>query len=86
MKKVANRYIILDEIKEEKSLLDGFSLSGNDTSQMQVAKGKVIRSSDSIDWLKEGDEILYTKPRSFKIILEDGPHTAITDGNVVVVL
>jgi len=86
MKVVAGDYIIIKEIVEEQAAKEGFSYSSADTSNMHVAKATVIKPSKKHDWVEEGDTILYTKPRAFQILIDGEFLTAITSGNVVVVL
>ena len=77
--KAVNKYIIVEQIKEELKTNSGLLLTGDD-------KGKVIKPGTEVTVINEGDIIYYDKHAGHMMLLQEKPYTIILERDVVVVV
>ncbi len=80
------KYIILDPIKEEVTTESGLLLSGDDTKQLRYGRGLVVASGTEVEHVHAGEELYYDKRSSYTMMIDERPHTIISERDVVVVL
>jgi co-chaperonin GroES (HSP10) len=84
--KAINKYIIIDQIREEVKTSSGILMSGEDMIGIRYKKGLVISPGDNINNIKEGDIIYYDSTAGHTVVLGGDKHTVIQERDVVVVL
>ena len=84
--KAINKYIIIDQIREEVKTSSGILMSGEDMIGIRYKKGLVISPGDNVNNIKEGDIIYYDSTAGHTVVLGGDKHTVIQERDVVVVL
>jgi co-chaperonin GroES (HSP10) len=84
--KAVNKYIIVEQIKEELKTNSGLLLTGDDKDNVRYNKGKVIKPGSQVTVINEGDIIYYDRHAGHMMLLEDKPYTIILERDVVVVV
>jgi co-chaperonin GroES (HSP10) len=80
------KYIVLQPIEEEVTTESGLLLSGEDTSQLRYARGKVVASGTEVTSINAGEELYYDKRSAYSMMIEEVKYTIISERDVVVVL
>ncbi len=83
--KPINKYIIVDDIKEDVKTDSGLLLSGEDKESFRYCKASVIAPGTEVNSIAKGDVVYYDKARSFTMIISGHPRTIIQERDVVVV-
>ena len=81
-----NKYIIVNEIKEEKKTQSGLLLTVDDQAEFRYKLGEVVNPGTNVEVIKSGDRIYYDKNAGHKVMIGDTVHTVILERDVVVVL
>jgi co-chaperonin GroES (HSP10) len=84
--KAINKYIIIDQIREEIKTSSGILMSGEDMIGIRYKKGKVVSPGSNVTNIKEGDIIYYDSTAGHTVVLGGDKHTVIQERDVVVVL
>tara|TARA_R110002020_G_scaffold458530_1_gene676022 strand:+ start:192 stop:449 length:258 start_codon:yes stop_codon:yes gene_type:complete len=79
------KHIIINKIDEQVETKSGLLLSSADMQGMRYGRGEVVNVGHDVDIVKSGDEIYYSKNRSYTMVIKDNAYTIITEGDVVVV-
>lgn len=64
----------------------GLLLSGEDTSQLRYARGKVVAAGTEVAAIHAGEELYYDKRSAYSMMIEEVKYTIISERDVVVVL
>lgn len=81
-----NKYIIINEIKEEKRTQSGLLLTADDQAEFRYKLGEVINPGTNVEVIKAGDRIYYDNSAGHRVMIGDTVHTIILERDVVVVL
>lgn len=81
-----DKYLVIEDIKEESEHSSGLSLSSKDTNKIAAVKAKVVQSGENVDGINESDKIMYHKARAFKMVIEGEIYTMIREQDILVVL
>lgn len=84
--RAVNRYIIVDQIKENVKTASGILMGADDMIGIRYKKAKVVSPGSSVETVKEGDVIYYDSTSGYSVVLEGNTHTIIQERDVVVVL
>ncbi|QDP67752.1 MAG: hypothetical protein GOVbin3530_11 [Prokaryotic dsDNA virus sp.] len=81
-----NKYIIVENIKEELKTESGLLLSEHDADQFRYRKAKVITPGTEVKSINSNDIIYYDKRAGYQMVLEGTACTIIREQDVVVVV
>ena len=81
-----NKYIIVENIKEEVKTDSGLLLSEYDADQFRYKKAAVVTPGTEVKSIKQGDVIYYDKRAGYQMVLEGETRTIIREQDVVVVV
>ena len=80
------KYIVLQPIEEWVTTESGLLLSGEDTSQLRYARGKVVAAGTEVEAIHADEELYYDKRSAYSMMIEEVKYTIISERDVVVVL
>jgi co-chaperonin GroES (HSP10) len=84
--RAVNRYIIVDQIKENVKTASGILMGADDMIGIRYKKAKVVSPGDQVSTVKAGDVVYYDSTAGYTVVLEGSTHTVIQERDVVVVL
>ena len=84
--RAVNRYIIVDQIKENVKTTSGILMGASDMIGIRYKKAKVVSPGDQVITVKVGDMVYYDSTAGYTVVLEGSTHTVIQERDVVVVL
>ncbi len=84
--RAVNRYIIVDQIKEDVKTASGILMGADDMNDIRYKKAMVVSPGDNVETVNSGDVIYYDSKAGYTVVLEGETHTVIQERDVVVVL
>lgn len=81
-----NHFIVIEKIKEAPKTIGGLEITESQNNDVRYLKGKVISVGNKIDFLKEGDIVMYDKHAGHGITWKEKHYFVITINDVVIVL
>jgi|TARA_Y100000289_G_scaffold63740_1_gene74630 co-chaperonin GroES (HSP10) len=81
-----NKYIIVENVKEEMKTESGLLLSEQDAEQFRYRKAKVVTPGTEVKSINKNDIIYYDKRAGYQMVLEGLTCSIIREQDVVVVL
>jgi co-chaperonin GroES (HSP10) len=81
-----NHFIVIEKIKEAPKNIGGLEITESQNNDVRYLKGRVISAGNKIDFLKEGDTVMYDKHAGHGITWKEEHYFVITINDVVIVL
>ena len=80
-----NHFIVIEKIKEAPKNIVGIEITQSQNNDIRYLRGKVISVGNKIDFLNEGDVVMYDKHAGHGINWKEEHYFVITINDVVIV-
>jgi co-chaperonin GroES (HSP10) len=80
-----NHFIVIEKIKEAPKNIGGLEITQSQNNDIRYLRGKVISVGNKIDFLNEGDVVMYDKHAGHGINWKEEHYFVITINDVVIV-
>lgn len=80
-----NHFIVIEKIKEAPKNIGGLEITQSQNNDIRYLRGKVISAGNKIDFLNEGDVVMYDKHAGHGINWKEEHYFVITINDVVIV-
>ena len=80
-----NHFIVIEKIKEAPKNIGGLEITQSQNNDIRYLRGKVISVGNKIDFLNEGDVVMYDKHAGHGINWKEEHYFVITINDLVIV-
>lgn len=77
---------MITPVEEELTTKGGLLLSGEDKEKFRYKRGLVVAVGTDVRDIMGGDSIYYSSRSGYTMLIDNSPHTIISEPDVVVVL